>query len=65
MKKRRGVKRSEPVSKGVRGKYVGSAIVLLDPDVARAFPDAESVNRALRAIMAIAPVRPRRKKKPA
>jgi len=65
MKKRRGVKRSEPAAKGVRDKYVGSAIVLLDPDVARAFPDAESVNRALRAIMEIAPVRRRRKKNPA
>lgn len=63
MKKRKQTMRSEDdFAKGVRGKYVGSAIVLLDPDVARAFPDAESVNRALRAIMEIAPVRARRKK---
>ena len=38
---------------GVRGKYArryarGSNVVLLDPDVAKVFPDAASVNRALR-----------------
>lgn len=41
-------------SRGVRGKYAaryarGTNLVLLDPDVARLFPDAEAVNRALRA----------------
>ena len=41
---------------GVRGKYVeryraGTNLVLLDPDVARAFPTRESVNKALREIM--------------
>ena len=63
MKKRKktAMRPASHVAKGVRGKYVGSAIVLLDPDVARAFPDAELVNRALRAIMEIAP-RARRKK---
>ena len=40
-------------SKGVRGKYAdrfakGSNVVVLEPDVAKAFPDSESVNRALR-----------------
>ena len=40
---------------GVRGKYAeryatGTNLVLLDPDVARIFPDSESVNRALRAV---------------
>ena len=39
---------------GVRGKYAsryaqGSNIVVLSPDVAKMFPDSESVNRALRA----------------
>jgi hypothetical protein len=39
---------------GVRGKYAkrfaeGSNVVLLAPDVAKLFPDSESVNRALRA----------------
>jgi hypothetical protein len=40
-------------SQGVRGKYAGrysegSNVVLLDPDVAAAFPDAKAVNDALR-----------------
>jgi hypothetical protein len=43
---------------GVRGKYVerlkdGSNFVVLDPDVARVFPDAPSVNQALRALASI------------
>ena len=38
---------------GVRGKYAGryaegSNVVVLDPDVAKAFPDAAAVNDALR-----------------
>ena len=42
-------------SSGVLGKYAeryeeGSNVVVLDPDVARVFPDAESVNQALRAL---------------
>ena len=42
-------------SGGVRGKYAGgfatgSNVVVLDPDVARVFPDSESVNQALRAL---------------
>lgn len=44
---------------GVRGKYVGSYragtnLVLLDPDVAKAFPTSDSVNEALRLLMQIA-----------
>jgi hypothetical protein len=40
-------------SGGVRGKYAkryaqGTNVVLLEPDVAAAFPTAEAVNRALR-----------------
>jgi hypothetical protein len=43
---------------GVRGKYAeryarGTNLILLDPDVAEIFPDAESVNRALRALAEI------------
>lgn len=43
---------------GIRGKYAdrfasGSNLVLLDPDVAEVFRDAESVNRALRALAQI------------
>ena len=42
-------------SKGVRGKYAqryqeGTNIVRLDDDVAKIFPDAKSVNAALRAL---------------
>lgn len=43
-------------SKGVRGKYAdrfaeGTKLVLLDPDVAEAFPTAQSVNAALRDLL--------------
>ncbi|MGA2435429.1 MAG: hypothetical protein ABSG25_09095 [Bryobacteraceae bacterium] len=46
-------------SGGVRGKYVdryrhGTNVVVLDPEVAKAFPDSKSVNDALRALVAIA-----------
>lgn len=46
-------------SGGVRGKYAdryrqGTNVVLLDPEVAAAFPDSDSVNAALRALLAIA-----------
>lgn len=39
----------------VRGKYArrfaqGTNVVLLDPDVAAAFPDSAAVNRALRKV---------------
>ncbi len=44
---------------GVRGKYAqryrqGTNLVLLDPDVADAFPTEDSVNEALRLLMKIA-----------
>ena len=48
---------------GVRGKYAGrlrregSNIVLLDQDVAEAFPDSSAVNRALRALLEVVPRR--------
>lgn len=43
----------------VRGKYAeryraGTNLVLLEPDVADAFPDAASVNQALRLLMEVA-----------
>ena len=55
-------------SKGVRGKYAkryaaGSNVVILSPDVARIFPDSESVNEALRVFVKIA--RKKQKKVPA
>jgi len=45
-------------SGGVRGKYVnqyrrGTNVVLLEPDVAKAFPDSKAVNDALRALLSI------------
>ena len=43
----------------VRGKYAerykkGTNLVLLAPDVARAFPDSEAVNEALRLLIKVA-----------
>ena len=43
---------------GVRGKYVerdrtDTNVVLLDPDVAQAFPTSDSVNEALRLLIQI------------
>ncbi len=47
------------MSGGVRGKYVeryraGTNLVLLDPDVAQAFPNETAVNDALRMLIQIA-----------
>lgn len=44
---------------GVRGKYAaryrgGTNLVLLSPDVAEYFPDEQSVNTALRALIHVA-----------
>src|ERR1700674_3902383 len=44
---------------GVRGKYneratAGTTLVLLEPDVAEAFPDGRTVNQALRALAEVA-----------
>jgi hypothetical protein len=45
-------------SKGIRGKYTnllakGTNIAIIDPTLHPHFPDSESVNRALRAFLAI------------
>ena len=45
-------------SAGVRGKYArryaqGTNVVVLEPDVARAFPNAKAVNSSLRALAQI------------
>jgi hypothetical protein len=50
---------------GVRGKYyeratAGATLVLLEPDVAEAFPDGRTVNQALRALIKVADSRVRR-----
>ena len=42
----------------VKGKYVdryneGSNVVLLEPDVAKEFPDSEAVNQALRSLISV------------
>ncbi|QMS88919.1 hypothetical protein HUN01_15400 [Nostoc edaphicum CCNP1411] len=47
------------MAKGVKGKYVeryraGTNLVLLEPDVAQAFPTDASVNEALRLLIQIA-----------
>lgn len=41
---------------GVRGKYYerlaeGSNVIVLDPDVAEAFPNSKTVNEALRSLL--------------
>ena len=46
----------ELIKSGTRGKYAkqsaeGTNVVLLDADVAKAFPTSESVNQALRALI--------------
>jgi len=46
---------------GVRGKYyqeavAGTNLVLIEPDLAQVFPGGESVNRALRLLVAVAHV---------
>ena len=51
-------------SRGVRGKYArryaqGTNVVVIEPDVAKAFPTAEAVNSSLRALAGI--IRERRK----
>jgi hypothetical protein len=48
--------RRSDLGKGVRGKYLaaykgGTNLVLLSPDVAKAFPTEEAVNDALRSII--------------
>jgi hypothetical protein len=49
----------EDLGRGVRGKYFesyrkGTNLVLLSPDVARAFPTEEAVNDALRSLIEVA-----------
>ena len=45
-------------SKGIRGKYAkryaeGTNVVVIEPDVAKIFPDHDSVNQALRSLAEI------------
>ena len=48
--------RREDLGKGIRGKYLaayqkGTNLVLLNPDIAKAFPTSEAVNEALRGLL--------------
>ena len=50
------MKKEYDFSEGVRGKYAGridkgSNLVWLEPDVARYFPTAKAVNRALKSLI--------------
>jgi len=52
-------------SNGVRGKYArryaqGTNVVVLEPDVAKAFPNSEIVNTALRALASISRLQTKR-----
>jgi hypothetical protein len=55
---------------GVRGKYyqravAGTNLALIDPDLARVFPESDAVNRALRVIAdAARTAKPRRNRSP-
>ena len=54
---------------GVRGKYAkryqaGTNLVLLEPDVRRAFRDGKAVNDALRLVMQLQKIRNRRGRLP-
>lgn len=45
-------------SQGVRGKYAaeyaeGTNVVVIEPDIAKVFPDHDSVNQALRSLAEI------------
>ena len=51
---------------GIRGKYArryaeGTNAVVLDPDVARLFPNREAVNETLRAVAKIVQIQERRR----
>jgi len=53
---RRTLKKEYDFSEGVRGKYAerfekGTNLVLLEPEVAKYFPTASAVNRALRGLI--------------
>ena len=53
-------------SGGVRGKYArkyaeGTNVVVLDPDVARLFPNRDAVNETLRAVAEIVQIQERRR----
>jgi hypothetical protein len=55
-------------TRGVRGKYAkryaeGTNVVVIDPDVAKYFPDHDSVNESLRNLVSIIKKRAKAEKK--
>jgi hypothetical protein len=61
---------SKMLKKSVRGKYAarykaGTNLVLLEPDVAKAFPTEKEVNEALRLVMQLSKVQRSGKRIPA
>jgi len=57
----------EQLKTGVRGKYAerykqGTNLILLEPDVAEAFPDGTSVNEALRLVIRLREIPARAKR---
>jgi hypothetical protein len=54
-------------AKAVRGRFAGRAakasalLRILDPELARRFPDSRSVNEALRALLGVEEALPRRR----
>jgi hypothetical protein len=57
----------ELLKTGVRGKYAerykqGTNLILLEPDVAEAFPDGTSVNEALRLVIRLREIPARAKR---
>ena len=58
MQKDRDMLEEYDFSKGIQGKYVkkyaeGTNVVVIEPDVAKFFPDHDSVNQALRSLAEI------------
>jgi hypothetical protein len=67
---KKGIRKDEEMrnhydfSGGIRGKYArryaeGTNVVVLDPDVARLFPNGEAVNETLRAVAEIVQIQER------
>ena len=53
-----GLRAEYDFSRGIRGKYArryqrGANVVVLEPDVAKIFPNADAVNDSLRALVNI------------
>jgi hypothetical protein len=58
MRKDRDMLQEYDFTKGVQGKYAkryseGANVVVIEPDVAKVFPDHDSVNQALRSLAEI------------